>query len=76
VNLGKAHLLAGDAATAEPLLRRGVEVKRRLLGLGHLDTRTNARSLADALDALGRRGEAAALRREVDAAEAAAGARP
>jgi serine/threonine-protein kinase len=76
VNLGKAHLLAGDAATAEPLLRRGVEVKRRLLGLGHLDTRTNARSLADALDALGRRGEAAALRREVDAAEAAARARP
>jgi serine/threonine-protein kinase len=76
VNLGKAHLLAGDAATAEPLLRRGVEVKRRLLGLGHLDTRTNARSLADALDALGRRGEAAALRREVDAAEAAASARP
>jgi hypothetical protein len=52
-----------------------VAAKRRLLGLGHLDTRANARSLADALDALGRRGEAAALRREADAAEAAAAGR-
>jgi serine/threonine-protein kinase len=75
VNLGRAHLLAGDAATAEPLLRHGVTVKRRLLGMGHLDVRDDARTHAQALDALGRRAEAAALRREIAGAEAAAGRR-
>ncbi|MDF1505691.1 tetratricopeptide repeat protein, partial [Roseisolibacter sp. H3M3-2] len=76
VNLGRAHLLAGDAVAGEPLLRGGVEVKRRLLGLGHVDTRENARTLAAAWTALGRTREAAALRRTVDSVEAAQAAGP
>jgi tetratricopeptide (TPR) repeat protein len=70
VNLGYAHVLAGDAARGEALLRAGVETKRRLLGLAHHDVRDDARALARVLEARGQVREADALRREVAAAAA------
>jgi serine/threonine-protein kinase len=62
--LGRVELLAGDAAAAEKLLRRALEIRRRRLAPGARLTGATAGFLADALRALGRLDEARPLAAE------------
>ncbi|MGV3707962.1 MAG: protein kinase domain-containing protein [Gemmatimonas sp.] len=70
VNLGNAYAKVGDAVTAESLLRAGVRVKRKTLGLQHPDVIADQLTLASALDAFGKKGEARELRVEAEAERA------
>jgi hypothetical protein len=67
VNLGIARVRVGDSLGGLALLRRGVEAKRRLLGIEHPDVAGDQLALAAVLEARGAREEARALRTEAEA---------
>lgn len=64
VNLGYAYALEGNLDAALPLLRAGVETKRRLLGLAHPDVAADQMTYAKVLAQAGRTAEANRLRAE------------
>src|SRR5690606_14513462 len=61
VNLGSAHVEAGEVALGSALLRQGVATKRRILGIEHRDVAGDQLVLAAALRRLGQAAEADAL---------------
>ena len=61
-NLGFLLLGQGDLAAARPLLERALAIREKVLGPNHRHTKDSARVTAEALDALGRADQAAALR--------------
>lgn len=73
VNLRSAYHNVGNVVAAESLLRRGVGVKRRLLGIRHPDVASDQLALARVLAARGAIAEAARLTAESEAALCAKG---
>jgi tetratricopeptide (TPR) repeat protein len=63
-NLGRLLQKTGRFAEAEPLLREALSVRRETLGRRAPPTTRAAGNLADLLDQMGRRGDAAAMRKE------------
>ena len=61
-NLGRLLLATGKPGEALALGEAALAAHEKLLGQEHPMTKSSARVTADALDALGRAGEAAALR--------------
>src|SRR5207302_6737095 len=61
-NLARLLLASGNATEALALAKMALSAHDKALGSGHARTKQSARVTADALDALGRGDEAAALR--------------
>jgi serine/threonine protein kinase len=70
VNLGNAYAKLGNAVAAESLLRAGVRIKRKTLGIQHPDVIADQLTLAAALETFGKTAESRELRAEAEAERA------